>query len=174
MNNIDYIFLLAQILGIIGFILAVVGSNELTTKKVFKYNILCNIFYTIQYALLGGYSGAICCFIAIIRDIIFSRFKKKIPLYLLLIYIVIVILINYSFIHNVFDIIPVLNIIAFAIALWSKDILNIKIIGAFTCFLGVIYDFKEKAFTTIIKEIIDGLVGLRSIIILKKRKKMIS
>ena len=165
-------FICAQLIGVLVFILTLIGSSKLTTKEVLKYNALSNFLAIIQYVLLGAYSGAICCFVAGTRDVVFSRYKNKIPLYILLIYIALVILINFSFIHNVFDIIPVINIIVFAIALWSKDILSIKIVGIYTCVSGIIYDFKERAFAAVAKELIDGFVGLRSLLKLKKRKQV--
>lgn len=167
----NMMFICAQLIGVLVFIFTLVGSSKLTAKEVLKYNALTNFLAIIQYVLLGAYSGAICSFVAGIRDIIFTKYKKKIPLYILLIYIALVILINYSFIHNVFDIIPVINIIVFAIALWSKEIMSIKIVGIYTCVSGVIYDFKERAFAAVVKELIDGFVGLRSLLILKKKKK---
>ena len=168
--NENIMFICAQLVGTIVFILTLICSSKLTAKEVMKYNALSNFLAIIQYVLLGAYSGAICCLIAGTRDIIFSRYKKKIPLYILLIYIALVVIINYSFINNVFDIIPVINIIVFAIALWSKDILSIKVIGIYTCVSGVIYDFRKRAFVAVIKELIDGFVGLRSLLILRKNK----
>ena len=164
-------FIIAQILGALVFILNIIGNTKLTTKKVYAYNTICNGLSIAQYSLLGAWSGALCCLIALIRNFVFAKYKKKVPLYVLLIYIAVVILLNYKLIHNALDLIPVINIIIYAIALWTKDIMNIKVIGVFTCIIGIIYDYTNRAYVTVLNEIIDGIVGIRCISILNKKKR---
>ena len=89
----------------------------------------------------------------------------------MLIYIAIVILLNYKLVHTPLDIVPIVNIIIYAIALWTKKIMNIKVIGVFTCIDGVVYDFINGAYMTVLNEIIDGIVGVRCIYLLNQEKK---
>lgn len=169
--KVNTFFIIAQILGALVFILNIVGHAKLTTKKVYLYNSICNALSIAQYSLLGAWSGALCCLIALIRNFVFARFKKRVPLYVLLIYIGIVVLLNFKLVHNILDVIPVINIIIYAIALWTKDIMKIKIIGVFTCIIGIIYDYTSKAYVIVLNEIIDGIVGIRCISILNRDKK---
>ena len=165
-------FIIAQVLGILTFVLNTIGHTKLTTKKVYAYNAICNGIGVLEYLLLGAFSGALCCFIACARNFVFSRYKEKVPLYVLLIYIVLVIVLNYKLVNNVFDIIPIINIILYAVALWTKDIMKIKKTGLFTFITGVIYDFNKRAYATVLTEIIDGIIAVRCIIILNKKKKL--
>lgn len=169
----DILFICAQILGITVFILNIVGNTKMTTKKVYIYNGVCNGLSGIQYVLLGAWSGALCCVIALLRNIVFAKFKKKVPLYVLLIYIAITILLNFKLVNNILDVIPIINIIVYAIALWTKDILKIKTAGLFTCIIGVMYDFNKRAYATVLNELIDGIIAVRCIILLKRRKNEI-
>lgn len=164
----DVFIICAQVLGALVFILNIIGQTKLSTKKVYIYNSICNALCVVEYGLLGAWSGALCCLIALIRNIVFSKFKKKVPLYVLLIYISIVIICNFGLVHNALDVIPVVNVILYAIALWTKDIMNIKVIGIFTCIIGVIYDFTSKAYVTVLNEIIDGIIGIRCVLLLRK------
>ena len=91
-------FIIANILGGFIFILNVLSNAKLTTKKVYIYNGLCNGLAIIQYVLLGAWTGAICCVIAVLRNIIFALFKKDIPIIYLIVYIVLVIGFNIGFI----------------------------------------------------------------------------
>lgn len=166
--KINAIFVTVQILGALVFILNIIGNTKLSTKKVFVYNGVCNSLSVIQYSLLGSWTGALCCIIAVIRNIVFSKFKKDVPLIVILIYIVLVLLLNYRLVHSFLDIIPIVNIIIYAIALWTKKIMNIKIIGVFTCINGVFYDFINEAYVTVLNEFIDGIIGIRCIYILNK------
>ena len=169
--KINVVFVIVQLLGALVFILNIIGNTKLSTKKVYIYNGVCNGLSVLQYSLLGSWTGALCCIIAVIRNLVFARFKKDVPLYVLLIYIAIVILLNYRLVYRVLDIVPIVNIIIYAIALWTKKIMNIKIVGVFTCIDGVIYDFINGAYVTVLNEIIDGIVGVRCIYLLKKEKK---
>ena len=166
----EIFFIIAQILGITVFILNIIGNTKLTTKKVYKYNSICNGISIIQYSLLTAWSGAICCLIALTRNKVFGKFKDKIPLYVLLVYIMITLILNAKFINTPLDIIPVVNIIIYAIGLWTKDIMKIKKVGIFTCIIGIIYDYSKGAYATVLNEIIDGIVGIRCVFILNKNK----
>jgi len=168
--KINTIFIVVQILGALVFVLNIIGNTKLSTKKVYAYNAICNGLGIVQYALLGAWTGVLCCFIAVARNFIFSKFKKNVPIIILLIYIVLVILLNYKLVQKPLDIVPIVNIIIYAVALWTKDIMKIKIIGVFTCIDGVVYDFTNGAYMTVLNEIIDGIVGIRCIYLLKKEK----
>lgn len=169
--KINIIFVTVQILGALVFLLNIIGNTKLTTKKVYIYNGVCNSLSVIQYCLLGAWTGALCCIIAVIRNIVFSKFKKDVPVSALLIYIALVILLNYKVVNNVLDIIPIINIIIYAIALWSKNIMNIKIVGLITCIDGVVYDFINGAYVSVLNQAIDGVIGVRCIYLLNKENK---
>lgn len=166
----DILFIIAQIIGALVFVIKIVGYTKITTRQVYIYNGVCNALAAIQYTLLGALTGALCCLIALLRNIVFSRFKNKIPVYILLIYIGLVIVLNITLINGALDILPMINIILYAYGLWTKDIMTIKIMGLFTCFTGAIYDYNSRAYVTVLNEIIDGIIAVRCIYILKKKK----
>ena len=161
-------FIVAQVFGVCIFILNVLTFTKKETNKVLLFNGLANLLSMAQYILLGAYTGALCCAIAVTRNAIFSRFKDKVPIVYLIIYIILVIIINFTFINSIVDIIPIINIIVFATALWTKKIKLIKVAGIFTCVDGVFYDFIKKAYTSIMNEVIDGVVGVISLSRIKK------
>ena len=165
------LFILAQIVGSMAVSLQIIGSSKPTTKEVYFYNGTCNLLFTIQYCLLGAWAGALCCLIATLRNIIFYRYKKRIPVYVLMSYLVIAILLNYSVIHSFIDVLPLVNIVVYSIALWTKDIMYIKIVGLITIIGGTIYDFTTKAFVSLLSQLIDGTVGIISLHKLRKKPK---
>ena len=169
MNNI--LLIIAQVIGFLVIAVDIVCMSQLTTKKVYLYNALGNALVTLQYLVLGAWTGALCSLIAVLRNIVFSRYKNNIPLYILIIYIIIVLILNIPFANSIVDMIPIINIIIYAIALWTKKIMNIKMIGLVTCIDGVIYDYNKRAYVTIFREIIDGIIAIRCIYILIKNKK---
>ena len=166
----SYSFLIAQILGTIIFLINSYGLTKLTTSKVSFYNGLANGLSSTQYLLLGAYSGALCCIIAVVRNMVFSRYKKEIPLYVLIIYILVVLVFNSKLIHSTLDIIPIFNIIIFAITLWTKNIWNIKAFGVISCVDSVVYDYCTGAYATILTEVVAGIIGINCLIKLRKNK----
>ncbi len=169
--KINVIFVIVQILGALVILFNVIGNSQLSTKKVYIYNGICNGLSVLQYCLLGAWSGALCCIIAILRNVVFSKFKKEAPAYVILLYITIVILLNYKLVHNVLDVIPIFNIIIYSFALSTKKIMNIKVIGVVTCIDGFFYDLLNGAYVSVFNQLLDGSVGVRCIIILNKEKK---
>lgn len=169
MNN--TLFIIAQILGVLSFISAIISSAKTSTDKVLFYNGLGNTIASVQYLLLGGYTGALCCIIAAVRNIVFAKFKDKVPLHVLVFYLIVVVLINFPLVHSIIDVLPIFNIMIYAIALWTKKILTIKV-GALSTFVtGILYDFSNKAYTSMLTQVIDGVVGTVSLIIVLKEKK---
>ena len=165
------LLLIAQILGVVIITIDVIGMTKLTTGKVYLFNGISNGLAVIQYLVLGAWTGALCCLIAVLRNIVFSRHKNKVPLYILIIYIVIAVALNITFIHSWIDIIPIINIVIYAIALWTKNIMNIKVVGLATCVDGVVYDYSKQAYVTVIKEVLDGVIAIRCIYLLIKENK---
>jgi hypothetical protein len=163
-------FIIAQIFGVVIFVINVLTFSKKETNKVLFFNGVANALSMTQYLLLGAFTGALCCAIAVTRNVIFSRFKSDVPIIYLIIYIILVLVINISFINRAVDIIPMINIIIFAIALWTKNIKLIKVAGIFTCVDGVFYNFVEKAYTSIVNEIVDGVVGIISLKDIKKKE----
>ena len=49
--------------------------------------------------------------------------------------------------------------------------MNIKVIGLITCIDGVVYDFINGAYVSVLNQVIDGIVGIRCIYILNKESK---
>ena len=137
--------IIANILGGVIFLLNIISNAKLTTKKVYIYNALCNGLSIIQYLLLSAWTGVICCIIAVVRNIVFALFKKEVPFVVLAIYIVLVLLLNYKLVNSVIDIVPIINITIYAVALWTKKIRNIKVVGIITCATGIIYALLVKS-----------------------------
>lgn len=170
MNSNDIPFVIAQILGFIIFILNIIGQSKLTARKVIRYNTFTSVLAVLEYGLLGAWSGLACCVVSIARNLAFNHYKNKVPLYILLLYIVAVIAINFPFIHNVVDVFPVFNIIIYAIALWTKNIMAIKIVGLCTAIPGTIYNLTYKAYVAILNEVVLCTVRFIAIYQIKKQK----
>lgn len=162
---------IAQVFRALGAICSFSADGTSNKHKIFLYNGLSNLFCGIQYALLQAFSGAICSLLALLRNLIFAK-KKHISVFTLLIYFIIIILCNITSFTNIISVIPVLLVIIYTMALFSKDVLKIKIAVLINAFLEIIYDYYYSAWVGIIVCIIAIIVVLISIYINYIRKDM--
>ena len=167
----NFNFIVAQIFGVLVFITGILSYYKNDTKEVFIYNGMSNTLCGLQYLFLGAYTGALCCIIATVRNIIFSMFKKDIPIIYLIVFIVILLLTNFKLINNVVDIIPIINVFIYSIALWTKDIISIKKISLIACIDGVVFNLYKAAYIGVIYEIVFAYAVVKSYRELKKIKR---
>ena len=121
------LFILAQIVGVFIIIVNAIGAFQKKKENLFFYNAMTNMLCALQYFLLGAYTGIICCIIATLRNVIFNRFKKGVPMYIFFIYAIIMISVNIPFIHSFLDLCPVMNVLLFSFMLCQNNMSNIRI-----------------------------------------------
>ena len=129
-------------------------------------------FFVINLILLGAYSGAINTFIALILTIISSRLNdKKFPMWLLLLFILLILIGNIITYSNVFSLLPAVASYIYLIILLLS---NMKIIRRWTVLLRVlwiIYDYIVRAYTTFVIDIVSFISSLIAIYRLDIKKK---
>ena len=160
---------LAQIFRIIGSIFSILSDTSNNTKRIFSFNAIANVFCGIQYFLLNAFTGFMGCAIAIPRNIIFYKYKNKVPLFILIIYFIITILINIPSVDSLISAIPILLVLIYTYALYVADKEFIKWSVIFICVLEIIYDIKYNAYIGIIVCFLD--IVLVSISLVKLYKK---
>lgn len=69
--------LTVQVLGIIGIIASIISFQSDNHKKILAFRTLNELFFGIQYILLGVYTGAAMNFFGCIRNMVFSRLVEK-------------------------------------------------------------------------------------------------
>ena len=151
-------FIIAQLIGLIIVILSLIGFQQKNGEKFLFYQIIISILYVLQYLLLGAITGAVICTIAIIRCVVFWKYKKenkKTPIYYLIIFILLSILSSIITSTSIFDYILTIGTIIFTYALW-QDNMKIMRAGSIICVLSyIVYNLIFKAYTAIILDAID-------------------
>ena len=64
-------FIFAQLMGMIGFILFTKSVRKREKEKILLFQVISFSFYTIQYFLIGAFSGTIVYLINVIRCLTF-------------------------------------------------------------------------------------------------------
>ena len=166
------LIIIAQIFGLLSFIFNFTSTQKAEKNQILLFNGLANMMSSFQYFALGAYSGAISTIIATLRNVVFSRFKDKVPVYILVIYLVIAISLNLGNIINIISIIPILNICTYGIAICQKDVGVLKIIVITNGALGIIYDAYNLAIVGVCSQLLSLIGGIIGYVRYKKIKKV--
>ena len=160
-DNMDYLFVIAQICGaliLLFDILCIISNNK---KKILIYNTFTNIFTSLQYFFLKAFSGAFSIIITFLRNFIFSKYRnknQKIPFYWLLIILILLIIFNVATYDGIISLIPLITILLYTIALWQNSIKNFRLLNMFIYSLSAIYNFYYQAYVGFIAQLIFILI----------------
>ena len=135
-----YIF--SQILVVVYYLLYS-GTFQLKEKnKILFFGIFATLLSGLSYLLLQAYTGIAMCFVAIIRNIWFSKSKSKKSL--ILIYLITLLLSIFSY-QNIFSILNILATIIYTYSLWQESSKKYKMLGILVNGLMIIYDAYIKS-----------------------------
>lgn len=83
MKNVSYVFVIAQIIGIVAWLFLFFSYYRKNTKKILFSQIICSILFIIHYFLLGAFSGVLTCFFDLIFDSAYYLIKKRKIVYII-------------------------------------------------------------------------------------------
>lgn len=157
-------FIIAQILGFIALVILMISFQKNDKKFLLKFQTFSSLLYALQYAFLGAYTGCLMNLTCMIRNFIFNKYNnKKIPVYLLIIIIFLMIMFSLFTYIGPISLLPMLAVILYSIAIWYGNLKLIRYTEVFSCLLYIIYNIKVWAFTGLIATIIELLAALISI-----------
>ena len=163
---------LAQFFRAISSVFEIIADRENNTKKIFLYNGIYNLLCSVQYFLLGAFTGGICSILAIVRNIIFLMCKNKKTLFVVLpIYFLAVILISIGEFDGLISVIPILLIMMYSTALAIGNVYLLKYVIILVMLLEMFYDYYCKAYVGILVCLVDIVIVSISIVKLKKELK---
>lgn len=162
--------IIAQILKLISSIFYLAGDRSNNKKKIFTCNGIYNFFSGLQYLLLNAITGAISSFLAILRNIFLYKFGKKVPLWIFVLYLFIVIVLNLLAYDGLITLLPILLVFFYSIALYIGKVRLIKYSVIITCLLEIIYDLYYKAYVGIAVSVLDIILVTISLYKLDKKR----
>lgn len=145
-------FLLAQIIGIMATVVEIVIMQFKNIKYILTGQCLSNFLIVIQYALLGGMSGAAVCVVATIQTLILYIYRKKekhFPAALTILFLLLYLFSSLMTFKSPADILSCLAALLFAISVTQTESSKYRIIILINSILWIIYDINTKAFTMI-------------------------
>lgn len=139
-----------------GLILFVISMQKHNKKLILRWQAFSFTFYTMQYFLLGAYSGMLSYLINMIRSVVFFIFevKRSYVKYLVASFIIISIVLGIATYKGVFDIIPIINSVLSILNISQKNVKNIKLGQIMISSLWIVYDIRVYSYIAFISEII--------------------
>lgn len=154
MDNI--IIFIAQLFGGLAALFGLLSSWQKTRKRIFLFLIFDNVFYMIQYLLLGAYTGVVINIIGLFRLYLFNNKKKykkynRLPLYLIL---ALYLISGYFTYENIYCLLPIIASLVYASALWNDSPKVIRIGSALIAFCWGLYNLFVSAYLGALIEVI--------------------
>ena len=164
--NITLTYILSQILVIIYYLIYSWTYQLKESKKILIMGIIATIISSISYLLLNAYTGMAMCFVAIIRNLLFTKDKNN-TFNLILIFILTIIASIFTF-DSYFCLFNIIATLIFTYALWQKNTKTYKLLGIMVNGLMIIYNIYIKS---ILGVILISIAFISSIIgVLKENK----
>jgi len=153
-------YIASQILVIIYYLIYSWTFHLKDSNKILIFGIIATIISSISYLLLNAYTGMAMCFVAIVRNLLFTKDKKN-TLNLTLIFILTIIASIFTF-NNYFCLFNIIATLIYTYALWQKNTKTYKLLGVIVNGLMIIYDiYINSVFGVILISIafISSIVG---------------
>lgn len=145
MNN----FIIAQIFGIIGIIFSVL-SMQMKTKKNIMIMLLClNLASALNFLFLDSISGSLVCFFGCIETIVnylFDSKNKRVPIYIIVFYVIVNIALGLSTYHSPIDLLPIICALLYCATVCVKKESNIRKLMFANQSIWLVYDLIVKAY----------------------------
>jgi len=136
-------YILSQVLVIVYYLIYSYTFHLKDNKKILIVGIIATIISSISYLLLNAYTGMAMCFVAIIRNLLFSKYQKN-KLNLSLIFILTLIASSFTF-DSWFCLFNIIATIIYTYALWQTNTKIYKLLGIIVNGLMIVYNIYIKS-----------------------------
>lgn len=159
-------FIIAQIFGTLGLIFSVLAMQMKAKKNIMIMFLCLNLASALNFLFLESYSATYIYFFAVIETFInylFEKKKKSIPIYLVVVYIIINLILGIIAYTKLIDLIPIICSILFCLSICAKKEHNIRKIMLGNLTLWLVYDITVKAYAYSISNILTTISTIISI-----------
>ena len=165
-------YVLANILGIFAIVTWTLSIQYKERKNILIFQIVANIFYSIQYFLLAAFTAGATNTLSIFRCLVFyyeEKTKGKISNVSLIIFSIIIMLVGVLTYENFINLIPVCGGILYMYSIWQNDLNLTRYLFIIAAILIAYYNFKVGAIILFCGNVFDIISGI--IAILRFRRK---
>lgn len=141
--NISLPYILSQILVIVYYLIYSWTFHLKDSKKILIFGIIATVISSISYLLLNAYTGMAMCFVAIIRNLLFTKDKNG-TFNLILIFVLTLVASIFTF-NSYFCLFNIIATLIYTYALWQKNTKTYKLLGIIVNGLMIVYNIYIKS-----------------------------
>lgn len=144
-------FYIAQIFGFISFIILLFSFWQNNRQKLLLYQMINGILFAVQYALLGGVTGALVNLAGFFRALLFQKFTNFLILFIFVIVYIAICFFTYDGYVSLF---PVIASLIYTFGLTKKSNNKIRITAIICSFFWLLYNFLVMAYVSFFSEFV--------------------
>lgn len=163
------IYYIASILSIFLFVISVQFKEK---KNILLTQTFATVCYFITYLIIGAYSGCLIELIEQTKDITFYFYEKnnkKIPVFLLVIFVSTLIIASVLTYDGIYSLIPLIINLSYFISSYFKNPKYIRIVMLICGFVWAYYNLKVGAYIIIIGNVLEIISATLSLIRYKEK-----
>ena len=163
--------IISYMFGIIAIISLIVSFQINDKNSLLKYQIISSFSSFFQYLLIGSLMGAFMNLVAGIRNVVFARYDGKIPIFILIVFIILITFLSMISYNGDISLLPMLAVLSYSFALWTLDLKLIRLIDVLASILFLVFDvcvFSVTGFILHFLEMSSALVSIYRFDIKKK------
>ena len=160
-------YILANIIGAFAIITWTLSIQNKERKNILIFQIFANVFYSLQYFLLGAKTAGTTNLLSVFRCLIFYFDEKrngKVTNASFIIFSILMILIGIITYDGIISLIPVIGGLIYMYSLWQNNLNLTRYLFIFAALILAYYNFKVGAIVLLIGNILDIISGGISII----------
>lgn len=171
----DFVFILAQIVGVLTTVVAVATFQFKDVRHILLGNVLSNLMVALQFALLGGLSGAWICIVAALQTVVMYFLDKKentgtLRRYLLLLFCAMYIAGTCIVYKGWGDIVSCVCALIYVVAILQTDSKSFRKCIFVNASLWIVYDIYTMAYASVLTHGME-LVSIITAMLRMDRKK---
>ena len=160
-------YIVANIVGALAIIIWTMSIQNKDKKNILIYQIISNIFYSLQYFLLNAFTAGMTNLLSMFRCLVFYFDEKKhgkISKFSFIIFALIIIIIGIVTYEGPISLIPIVGGLLYMYSIWQSNLNITRYIFIIAAIILTYYNFKVRAFVLVLGNILDIISGIISII----------
>ena len=150
-------FLLAQVFGLLAFIISICSIIQKNRVSYIYYNLSQNVCSGVQYFLIDKMVAFYLCIVTILRLIIYrfkDKYNKVLYVFILIFFVLLSVIVSIITFANWYDIFPAIASVLVCFSVWQDSVVIIKIVFIITKVLWGIYACFTLAYFAIAMDIL--------------------
>ena len=165
--------IIVGLFGVLAIFFWIISIQEKRQYKIIYLQMFANLFYTIEYLVLGVLSAASMNFVSTIRCYLFYRKKKerrKVPEVWLIGFISLLVILGIITYNGYLSLIPIIITIFYTISSYLKKAKWIRIVVLVAAFFWIYYNYKNGVYLATIGNFLEIISGIVSLVRYRKSK----